>query len=314
MRIENRRVVHRTQINKSIIEDDDQGLFLTDCELNTLEKLAYNNFQLLDFSPDGNIILLNSKEWLTIRNANKTILTAIDIKERKQLFSTDKFLAFRSLIDSTSSFFLLEYYSGLCSVNISTGEVIYRKDRIDKTLYNADLHVKSNILYIPTDKKSLLLFDFNSHNLSEIKLEKTSRTTWLKFNDAQTHLLISDKKNVLHCFEANNLNVPVWTQDFSKFKKDGKIWTHKIHTTKSNLGCIHGFTPDPNQNAYAGGTLYIFDILTGEILDTYDYSNLKEALITDFQEDEIIIDNLKSLSLSSKIISPTPVTGLFRIY
>ena len=105
MRIENRRVVNRRLINKTIVEDDKKGLFLTDSNLNLIETLGFTDFNLLDFAPNGNIVLLNSKEWLTIRNANKTKLTAFDISTNKQLFSIDKFLAYRSLIDSTSNFF-----------------------------------------------------------------------------------------------------------------------------------------------------------------------------------------------------------------
>lgn len=65
MRIENRRIVNRKLINKTIVEDDKKGLFLTDNNLNLIEKLGFNDFRLLDFSPNGNIVLLNSKEWLT---------------------------------------------------------------------------------------------------------------------------------------------------------------------------------------------------------------------------------------------------------
>ncbi|MNK58846.1 hypothetical protein D3C87_779420 [compost metagenome] len=312
MRIENRRIVNRKLINKTIVEDDKKGLFLTDSNLNLIEKLGFDDFRLLDFAPNGNIVLLNSKKWLTIRNANKTKLTAFDISTNKQLFSIDKFLAYRSFIDKTSQFFLLEYYGGLCSININNGEVIFRKDKIDKSLYNADLHIESNVVYIPTEKKSLLTFDFNEQKISELKLEKTGGTTWLKFNNSQSCLLISDKKNSLHCFEHNNFTNPIWTINFSKLKKDNRIWCYNILTTESNLGCIHGFTPASDQNANAGGTLYIFNIDNGEIIDTYDYSNFKEKIITDFKKDEIIIDDLTSFSLTSKTIKQTQITELLK--
>lgn len=312
MRIENRRIVNRRPINKTIVEDDNQGLFLTDCNLNVIENLGFEGFGLLDFAPNGNIILLNSKKWLTIRNANKTTLTAIDLYNKKQLFSTDKFLAYRSLIDKSSGYFLLEYYGGLCSMNITTGEVIFRKDKIDKSLYNADLHFESNCVYIPTEKKSILTFDFNLQNLNEIKLEKTGATTWIKFNNSQTQVLISDKKNSLHCFEHNSFVNPIWTIDFDKHKQDNRIWCYNILTTESNIGCVQGFTPDRHQNANAGGILYIFNITNGEIIDMYDYVNIKEKIITDFQTNEIIIDDLTSLSLTTKVISQTPISELLK--
>lgn len=312
MRIENRRVVNRRLINKTIVEDDKKGLFLTDCNLNVIKNLGFGNFRLLDFAPNGNIVLLNSKEWLTIRNANRTALAAFDINSKKQLFSIDKFLAYRSLIDKTSNYFLLEYYGGLCSLDINNGEIIFRKDKIDKSLYNADLHLESNVVYIPTEKKSLLTFDFNEQKLNEIKLEKTGGTAWLKFNNSQSHLLVSDKKNSLNCFEHDSLINPLWTINFAKFKQDNRVWCYNILTTESNLACIHGFTPASDQTANAGGTLYIFNIENGEIIDRYDYAKIKERIITDFQSDEILIDNLTSLSLTSKIIRHTPITELLK--
>src|SRR5690606_4217364 len=109
-------------------------------------------------------------------------------------------------------------------------------------------------------------------NLCEIKLEKTGSTTWIKFNNSQTHLLISDKKNSLHCYEENNFINPIWTINFSKFKQDNRIWCYNILTTNNNLGCIRGFTPASDQGVNEGGTLYIFNIVNGEIIDTYDYS------------------------------------------
>ncbi len=312
MRIENRRVVNRRPINKTIVEDDKKGLFLTDCNLNIIENLGFDNFRLLDFAPNGNIVLLNSKEWLTLRNANKTTLTAFDINSKKQLFSIDKFLAYRGLIDKNSKYFLLEYYGGLCSIDLNNGEIIFRKDKIDKSLYNADLHLESNVVCIPTEKKSILTFDFNEQKINEIKLENTGGTAWLKLNNLQTHILISDKKNSLHCFEHNNFTNPVWTLNFSKLKQDNRIWCYNILTTESNLGCIQGFTPASDQNANAGGTLYIFNIENGEIIDKYDYAKIKESIITDFQSDEILIDNLTSLSLTNKTIRNTPITELLK--
>ena len=67
--------------------------------------------------------------------------------------------------------------------------------------------------------------------------------------------------------------------------------------------------PESGQNAYAGGTLYIFDILSGEIIDSLDYANIQEKIITDFQIDEIIIDDLTSLSLKTKTFRQTPMAS-----
>lgn len=106
MRIENKKIVNRREINKAIVEDDKKGLVLTDSKLNILKNLGFNDFYLLDFAHNGHIILLKSKNWLTIRNANKTTITAFDIATEQQLFSTDKFLGYRSLIDKSSIFYL----------------------------------------------------------------------------------------------------------------------------------------------------------------------------------------------------------------
>ncbi|MDR2271050.1 MAG: hypothetical protein LBF27_09115 [Sphingobacterium sp.] len=309
MRIENKRVINRGQINKAIIEDDKKGLILTDSNLNMLNNLGFEEFRLLDFAPNGHIILLNSKNWLTIRNTNKTTITAFDIETKQQLFSTEKFLGYRSIIDKSSNYFLLEYYRGLCCVNIKNGEVVFKKDKVDKSLYNADLHLKSNIIYIPTEKKSILRYHFDNHYFDEIKLENVGGTSWIKFDNTQTYLLISDKKNSLHCFTHDNMVKPIWTINFSKIKNDNRICCYNIITTKSNLGCIHGFMPASDQNAYAGGTLYIFDIISGEIIDSVDYANIQEKIITDFQEDEIIIDDLTSLSLKTKTFRQTPIAS-----
>ncbi len=311
MRIENKRVVIRRQIDKAIIEDNSKGLILTDSNLNALSNLGFEDFYLLDFAPNGNIILLKSKNWQIIRNTNKTTITAIDIETKQQLFSTDKFLGYRSLIDNSSNYFLLEYYSGLCCINIKNGEIVSKKDKIDKSLYNADLHLESNVVHIPTGKKSILRYNFSKHFFDEIKLENIGGTSWIKFNNAQTHVLISDKKNSLHCFTYDNIAEPIWTINFSKLKKDNRIWCYKIITTESNLGCIQGFTPTSDQNAYTGGTLYIFYIPTGEIIDSFDYANIQEKIITDFQNDEIIIDDLRSLSLTAKRFLQTPISSYF---
>ncbi|WP_394676012.1 hypothetical protein [uncultured Sphingobacterium sp.] len=309
MRIENRRVVNRRQFNKAIVEDDKKGLILTDSNLNLLNNLGFEEFRLLDFAPNGHIILLKSKNWLTIRNANKTTITAFDIETKQHLFSTDKFLGYRSIIDKSSNYFLLEYYSGLCCVNIKNGEVVFKKDKIDKNLYNADLHLKSNIVYIPTEKKSILRYHFDDHYFDEIKLENVGGMSWIKFDNTQTYLLVSDKKNSLHCFTHDNFVKPIWTTNFSKLKKDNRICCYNIITTESNLACIHGFMPSSDQTAYAGGTLYIFDIPSGEIIDSLDYANIQEEIITDFQEDEIIIDDLRSLSLKTKTFRQTPIAS-----
>lgn len=312
MRIENKRVINRNKLNKTIVEDDKQGLYLTDSNLNVIEKLGYNEFRLLDFSQNGNIILLNSKEWLKKGNASKTTLTAFDISTKKQLFTSEKFLAYRSFIDSKSEYFLLEYYGGLCSLNLNNGEIIYKKDKIDKSLYNADLECKTNRVFIPTKKKSLITYDFYKQELNEIKFEKIGQTSWIKFNNSQSHLLVTDLNNCLHCFENNNFSNPIWTINFSEFEIDNEIWTYNIITTESNIGCIHGFTPDYNQTANSGGTLYIFNIENGDILDKYNYSNINEQIITDYQTDKILIDNLTSLSLTKKKIENTPITELLK--
>jgi hypothetical protein len=302
MRIENKRVICRRR-NQMIVEDHDNGIFLVDNSFEILKKFQLSDYGVLDYSYNGNILLLNSKKWHEKRNANKTLLTAFNIDTGETLFKTDNFLAYRSIIDSTSTKFLLEYYNGLCLLNLKTGEVLYKKDKVSKSLYNADLHINTNKIFIPTERKSILLFDFNTQNFEEIKLEATSSTTWIKFDNSQNRVLISDKKNSLHCFEMNSLRTPIWTIDFSKHKPDDRIWPSNILTTASNLGCMHGTRPDSSNVGFCTGGLFIFDIDTGKILDKIYDAGLTLKLIDDFNFDEIILDDLSTFSLSKKVIS-----------
>ena len=306
MNIEIRRVVVRPSVDRTIVDDNTQGLFLADSNLNLIEKLGFEDYDLLDYSRNGRILLLNSKKWLTRKNANKTILKGIDLETKNELFSTESFLAYRGIIDGTSGYCLVEYYNGLCAVEMQTGKIVFQKDRIDKSLHNADLLAKENIAYIPTGKKSLLAFDFNAQKLIEIKMNKVAATTWVKFDNAQSHLLVSDKKNSVHCFRYSDLKNPIWTIDFSKFKPYDRIWCYPMLTTASGLGCIHGFTPTNSQNPTSGGILYVFRLANGEIIDQIEYSIINQKIITDYREDQILIDNLTAFSLTQKTIYGTP--------
>jgi len=127
-------------------------------------------------------------------------------------------------------------------------------------------------------------------------------------------LLISDKKNSLHCFNLSSLSNPIWSIDFSGFKDNGRIWCFKILTTESNIGCVHGFMPAPDQNSKAGGILWIFDINTGKILNDFDYSRINQEIITNFEDDKIILDNLSSFSLSEQKFEETKYSSLIDIY
>lgn len=310
MRIENRRIITRKNVNKTVVEDFDLGIFLSNNNFDTIQDLKLKEYGLLDFSIDGNILLLNSREWLIRRNANKTWVTAIDLNSNENLFKTDKFLAYRSIIDSTSTKCLLEFYNGLCTLDLKNGETIFRKDKIDKSLYNSDIHYSSNKVFIPTERKSLLSFDFNTNKLEEIKLDKTSGTSWLKFNNEQTDLYISDKKNSLYCFEIDSLQNPVWTIDFSKFKTDTRIWPSPILTTDSNIGCIHATRPCPDQVGYCSGSLYILDMKHGKVLDNLEYAGINLKQICDTNSDEILLDDFTKLSLTTKEITNTLLTSL----
>ncbi|WP_276974124.1 hypothetical protein [Flavobacterium filum] len=312
MRIENKRIIFRKGVNKTIIEDNSLGFISIYEKNNTIRNLDLNEYRLLDFSRDGKILLLNSKELLTRRNTNKTILTAFNIETSQTLFKTESFWAYRAIIDKTSSKFLLEYWNGLCCVDLNNGETLFRKDKINKNVYNADLHINSNKIYLPTEKKSLLTFDFNSNILDEIKLDKVASTTWIKFNKSQDKLLVSDKKNFLNCFMSDTISKPIWSIDFSKFGDEGRIWCFEILVTEANLGCVHGFMPKANQNAHAAGTLWIFDINTGTIVNKYDYANFNQKIICDYSENKIILDDLKSFSLADLNVDKTKYSDLIR--
>lgn len=300
MRVENKRLIIKKNIGKTIVEDDIAGVFLIDQFEKKTKNLGFTEHRVLDYSNNGKIILLNSKKWITNRNLNKTSITVFDIVNNKSLFTITDFLAYRSIIDNSSSNFLLEYYNGLCLIDINSGEIKFKKNKIDITLYNSDLHKETNIVLMPTSKNSVLTFDFKKQDMKEIRVTKISNSSWVKFDTTQKKVLISDKENSLHCFELNSFNNPIWSINFSKFGENSRIWCYKIITTESNLGCVHGFNPNKSQNPYCGGILYIFDLLNGEILDEFDYSIINQDVVTDFEMDKIILDDLSAFSLSDK--------------
>jgi len=312
MVIERRRVVLRKDSNRAFIEDHELGLFLADYNLENPKNLYLTEYELFDVSSDGNILLLNSKKWLTKRNANKTRLTAFNIATKETFFKTDNFLAFRSIIDATSTQFLLQYYDGLSLMNLTNGEIIFQKN-MSKSLYNADLHNQSNRIFIPTEKKSILIFDFNTQDFEEVRMEKLSATTWIKFDKQQNRILISDKKNCIHCFDVNSIQKPIWTIDFSSFEQDSRIWPGEIIVTDSNLGCILGTRPDANQVGFVSGGLFIFDMNNGKVLDKFESPEIRSKIVCDINADEIILDNLSTLSLSKKTISKTGISKLAKV-
>jgi len=223
---------------------------------------------------------------------------------------TEKYLAYQCIVDSNSRFFLLECYTGFVTIDLVTGEVVHQINNTEKNLYNADIHTESNTVYIPTERRSLLAYSFNEFRFYDVKTEKTGGTAWVKISNDQSHILVSDGRNSLHCFELGFFYKPIWSIDFSIFKPDYRIRYNKIITTDSNLGCIQGFTPSSNQHLFSGGTLYIFNIKNGEIVDKFNYSKINEELITDINNDQILMDNMKIFSLSTKSIENSPVYDL----
>jgi len=182
MRLENRRIIFRKDIHLTVIEDDREGIILINEKTGETNKLGHEKFRLIDLSKDGKIAILKSGDWLTKGNSNRTILKTLSIETNKILFTTEKYLAYRGILNSNGNRLLLEYWNGLCEIDIFTGTEYFKKNKVDKRIYTSDINYDSNSVFIPSGKKSLLKYCFNEHSLNEIKLNHISSSTWVKLN------------------------------------------------------------------------------------------------------------------------------------
>src|ERR1044072_7551822 len=107
-------------------------------------------------SKDGRLAVLNSQDWLVRGNANKTTLKTINLETNEVLFQTEKYLAYRGFFNRSGNRLLLEYWNGLCEIDVVTGQEYFRKDKANKRINSADIHYGSNTVFIPTEKKSLM--------------------------------------------------------------------------------------------------------------------------------------------------------------
>lgn len=312
MYLENKRFIYNAELNLALIEDDNKGLILCNEDDNNIDNLGYKEYRLLDFSRDGRYIFLKSKKWFPKTNTNKTHLICVDLRSKEIIYSTDNFLAYRGFFDNTNTKFLLEYYDGLCLIDFIKGETLYRKDRLDKTLYNADIDNPTNKVFIPTDKKIILEFDIDKKELIKIPIKSIGKSSWIRMDNAG-RILISDDKNILSCYNSRDFQKPLWQIDFSEYGPDGKIWHKNIFTTKTGLGCIQGFTNKDNETVYQGGILWIFNLNNGKIIDQFDYSKFgNQKMISVFQTDKLILDDLTSFSLGDKKIEKTKYSELIK--
>lgn len=290
-----RRFIQRKDTGKSVVSCYGGGLSVLDHDQPV--EIAFREYEALDLSVNGKILLLNSNEWLTRGNANKTRLMAIDLSTMETLFETEKFLAYRAIINSDNSKCLLEYWNGIAELDICTGDLLFRKDKTDYHLGDSDIHYGSDSVYIPSGKKSLKVYNFNNHSLEELRITGTSTPTAVKFDQGQERLLVTDKKNCLHCFRYGEFSVPLWALDFSGYGDDGRVWCFEVFITDSGLACIHGGTPKDNEAAFDAGSLWIFDVVTGKLLERYDHSKIGKGILGVEGDDQIILDDLTTFSL-----------------
>jgi hypothetical protein len=88
-----KRIVIRDE--KILVSKKKDGLFLHNKNGQLENKLGHEDYQLLDFTRNSRVAVLNGKEWLIKGNANRTSLKFLDTSTNTQIFETTKYLAFR---------------------------------------------------------------------------------------------------------------------------------------------------------------------------------------------------------------------------
>jgi len=302
-----KRIVVRQE--NTLVLRKDAGLFLYDKNKKTFNSLGHSDSKLLDFTKDGSVAVINGGELLIKGNANRTSLKFLNTNSNKKIFETTKFWAFRAITDTTSSKVLVEHSSGLTCLTLNNGEIIFDKKRIEVYLCNSDILVSKNLVYMPSNKKSLRLFDFNNLTLDEIKIKTRGKTENLKILNDENKILISDSANIMYCYSLDNFEKPDWIIDFSKFDKPfSRVWCYNIYRIDKELACVQSFLPNENQHNYAGGKLWIFNPLTGVIVDSYDYSNFNQEIASEYGKTSILLDDLREFDLIKKTITKSEFT------
>lgn len=302
-----KRVVVRQE--NTLVSKKNTGLFLYSKDKKTFNSLGHSNSKLLDYTRDGRIAVVNGSELLIKGNANRTLLKFLDTDNGKDIFETTKFWAFRAITDSTSSKVLLEHSSGLTCLTLNNGEILFDKKRLEVYLCHSDILVSKNLVYMPSSKKSLRLFDFNNLTLDEIKIKTKGKTESIKILNDENKILINDSKNIMYCYSLDNFEEPDWIIDFSKFEKPfNRVWCYNVYRVDKELACVQSFLPNPNQHNYAGGKLWIFNPLTGVIMDSYDYANFNQEIASEYGKTSILLDDLREFDLVRKTITDSAFT------
>jgi hypothetical protein len=302
-----KRVVVRQE--NTLVSKMDTGLFLYGKDKKTFNSLGHSDSKLLDYTRDGRIAVVNGNELLIKGNANRTLLKFLDTHNGKEIFETTEFWAFRAITDTTSSKVLLEHSSGLTCLTLKDGEKLFDKKRIEVYLCNSDILVSKNLVYMPSSKKSLRLFDFNTSTLDEIKIKTKGKTENVRILNDENKILINDSENTMYCYSLDNFEKPDWMIDFSKFDKPfNRVWCYNVYRVDRELACVQSFLPNPDQHNYAGGKLWIFNPLTGVMLDSYDYSNFNQQIASEYSKSSILLDDLREFDLIKKTTSESAFT------
>lgn len=296
-----KRIVIRDE--KILVSKKKDGLFLHNKNGQLENKLGHEDYQLLDFTRNSRVAVLNGKGWLIKGNANRTSLKFLDTSTNTQIFETTRYLAFRGFTDISSTRLFLEHNGGLTCIALQSGEVLFEKKRTEVYLNYSDIDERTNVIYMPSSKKTLRTFHFDLLQLDEVKIKTKGKTENLKILQGDNKLIVLDSEDIMYCFTLDNFDKPIWTIDFKKFEEPfNRVWCYNIYRPDKRLACVQSFSPKPDQHNYQAGKLWIFNPLTGEIIDSYDYSNFGQEIAGEFKRTSILLDNLNEFDLMAKTI------------
>lgn len=296
-----KRIVIRDE--KSLVNKKKDGLFLYDKHGQLEKDLGYKEHKLLDFTRDSKIAILNGNELLIKGNANRTSLKVLDISTNKEILETTKYWAFRGITDTTSGRLLLEHDQGLTCISLHSGEVLFEKKTVEVYINHSDIDERTNTVYMPSSKRTLRTFHFALLQLDEVKVKTKGKTENVKILQGDNKIIISDSENVMYCFALDNFDKSIWTIDFKEFEKPfDRVWCYNIYRPDKHLACVQSFYPAPDQHIYEAGRLWIFDPLSGQTLDSYDYANFGQEIASDFRRTSILLDDLREFDLRTKTI------------
>ena len=296
-----KRIVIRDE--KTLVSKKNGSLLLYSKTGQFEKDLGHQEYELLDFTRNSKVAVLKGNELLIKGNANRTSLKLLDTSSNTEILETTKYWVFRGLTDTTSSRLFLEHSRGLNCVSLSSGEILFEKKKLHVYLNHSDIDDKTNVVYMPSSKRTLRTFYFDLLQLDEVKVKTKGKTETVKVLQGDNKIIVSDSENIMYCFALDNFDKAIWTIDFKSFEKPfDRVWCYNIYRTDKHLACVQSFAPKPNQHIYQAGQLWIFDPLTGEIIDTFDYSNFNQEIAGEFTGTSIILDDLREFDLKTKTI------------